>query len=104
MPSKRQTSKKRMNNVDSNSTNAGLKKKRTMKRGDGDVRATTSASMARRADNSRHPPIQRSSATIYSSEDEDDVNPSHPALTLDSLDQETGLSCTSRYAGCSLRR
>ena len=32
MPSKRQTNKKRMDNVDSNSTNAGLKKKRTMKR------------------------------------------------------------------------
>jgi len=96
MPSRSQKSKKRtemeVENVDSNSTHAGLKKKRTTKRGDGEGHATTSARTTKRADNGRHPPkaksIRRSSSTIYSSDDENDVNPSH--TTPDSpLDPET---------------
>jgi hypothetical protein len=93
MPSKTQKSKKRteteVENVDSNSTHAGLKKKRTMKRGDGDGHAATSSRTTKRADNSRHPPkaksIRRSSSTIYSSDDEDDASPSHttPDFPLD---------------------
>ena len=41
-------------NVDSNSTHAGLKKKWKWKRGDGGVHVSTSARTAKRADNSRH--------------------------------------------------
>jgi len=72
--------------VDSNSTYAGLKKE-TMERGHGDGHVSASAKTANRADNSRYPPkaksIRRSSSTIYSSEEEDDVN--HTALTPDDL-------------------
>jgi len=75
--------------VDSNSTHTGVKKKRTTKRDDGDGHVTTSARTTKRADNSRHPPkaklIRHSSSTIYSFDDEDDVNPSHttPGSPLD---------------------
>jgi len=95
MPSRSQKSKKRtemeVENVDSNSTHMGLKK-RTTKRDDGDGHVTTSARTTKRADNGHHPPkaksIRRSSSTIYSSDDENDVNPSH--TTPDSpLDPET---------------
>ena len=96
MPSKSQKSKKKMEmdaeNVDSNSTHAGLKKKRTMKR-DRDSHASTSARTTKRADNSRHLPkvksIRRSSSAIYSSEDEDDANPSTASTPDSPLDPET---------------
>jgi len=74
MPSRGQKSKKtEVENVDSNSTHAGPKKKRNSKKGDGDVHAST----AKRTDNNRRlPKTKRSSSTIYSSEDEEDANSS----------------------------
>jgi hypothetical protein len=102
IPSRSQKSKKRtemeVENVDSNSTHAGLKKKRNLKRGDGDGHTITSARTTKRADNNPRPSKtksnRRSSSTIYSSsedEAEDDTNPPNTTSTPSSppLDPET---------------
>ena len=98
MPSRSQKSKERaereVENVDSNSTHAGLKRKRETKRGDGNVQvhASTTAPKAKS--------IQCSLSTIYSSEGEDDANPSHTASNPDSPLDLKWRRCTPRHAGC----
>jgi hypothetical protein len=98
IPSRGQKSKKstemEVENVDSNSMHAGLKKKSNLKR---DGHATTSARTAKRADNNPRPSKtksnRRSSSPIYSSsedEAEDDTNPPNTTSTPSSpLNPET---------------
>jgi len=82
-----------LQNVDSNSTHAGLKKKMKTSHGDGHV--STSTRTANRADSSCYPPKvksnRHSSSTIHSSSSEDDVNPSHIASTPDALPETAAL-------------
>ncbi|KIM45580.1 hypothetical protein M413DRAFT_24753 [Hebeloma cylindrosporum] len=111
-PFRSQKSKKRTEVEAENmhsTTHVGLKKKRNLKRGDGDVNSTTatstSAKPAKRADNNNsrtHPKKpKRSSSTINYTSDDDEVddnsnsnskpNPSHPNSDPDTtpLDPET---------------
>jgi hypothetical protein len=92
IPSKNEKKRMEMDVENVDSTHAGLKKKR--KRAHEDGHASTSTRTAKQADNNRHLPkaksIRRSSSAIYSSKDEDDLNPSHTTSAPDSpLDPET---------------